>query len=219
MERIQIMVPSSGTIFPDTFKCIWDLEMYRLASDGDYELNFDFSRMHTVDRSRNICVGKAMEAGADRLLFVDSDMTFDPEYLEMLLEHDEMFVMGYYDHRPGDPNADPVERTNLCKLGQVNYTDQIKVEEMEKVLDEGYELVQVKGGGLGFALIDMSVFQRVGYPYFNFVEYADGSCLSEDLFFAERCKQAGIPIYADTRCYCGHIFRFRHGGHPTVHED
>lgn len=209
-----ITVPCYENIYPDTMKCIWGLAERLLDTDSDYweyELGFDYIRGYTVDKARCGAVEVARENDATHLLFVDNDMTFKPEYLEMLLEHDLDVVMGYYRHRPHDPD-DKLERTNLCKLGQQSYIEQITPAEMKEAADEGYDLVQVKGGGLGFALIKMSVFDRIKRPYFLFVNYWTGHALSEDLFFCEQCANAGIDIFADTRCYCGHIFREVVGG-------
>lgn len=206
--KVMITVPCYENIFPDTFKCIWKLGQ---QAQGQYEVDFDFVRGYTVDRARCNCVDRAMEEDATHLLFVDNDMIFEPDYLDLLLEHDLDVVMGYYRHRPSDPN-DTVMRTNLCKLGQQHYLEQITPEEMMAARGEGYELVQVKGGGLGFCLINMDVFARIKRPWFLFVNYWTGHALSEDLFFSEQCAEAGIDIYADTRCYCGHIFRETKGG-------
>ena len=218
MEKVMVMVPTSGNIFPDTAKCIWDLGTQQ-ANHENYYIDFDFVCCHTVDRSRNLCVRKAIEARTDRILFVDSDMTFDPDFLDKLMEHDLDVVMGYYDHRPGGTGQEAPDATNLCKLGQFSYLEQVTVSEIDEAREEGYDLIEVKGGGLGFCLVKAEVFSLFPYPWFDFVEYPDGQCLSEDLFFSEMCARNGIRIYADTRCYCGHIFRQRHGGHETVHQD
>lgn len=188
-------------------KCIWDLG--QITSDCD--IDFQYVRGYTVDRARNQCVHLAKLANATHLLFVDNDMTFKPDYLSKLLEFDLPVVLGYYNHRPQDPE-DNVVRTNLCKLDQMNYMEQITPDEMEEACNDGFDLVQVKGGGLGFALINMEVFNQFVMPYFLFVEYWNGDALSEDLYFAEQCDRANIPIYAATECYCGHIFREVVGG-------
>ncbi len=205
--KIMITVPCYENIFPDTMKCIWDLR----DANPDVELCFEFVRGYSVDRARNLCVRKAIEAGADKILFVDNDMTFDASFLGNLIEDDLPVVMGYYDHRSWEDEPDK-HLTNLCKTGQFHYKEQITTDEVDDAWGEGYDLVEIKGGGLGFCLIDLSIFRNFTNPWFKFVEYPDGQCLSEDLFFAEQCKRLGIKMYADTRCYCGHIFRKVHGG-------
>ena len=208
MCKVMVTVPCYENIYPDTMKCIWDIGR---QAEGHYDIDFNYVRGYTVDRARNLCVHEAKMADASHILFVDNDMTFEPDFLDLMLEHDAPVVLGYYHHRPQYPE-DKALRTNLCKLDQLSYMEQILPEEMDEAREEGYELVQVKGGGLGFALVNMKVFDRFVYPYFTWTNYGDGQCLSEDLYFAEQCERAGIPIYADTRCYCGHIFREVHGG-------
>lgn len=204
MEKVMIAVPTFENIYPDTMKCIWDL---RDATEGA-ELSFEFVRGYTVDVARTECANLARERGADRLLFVDNDITFDPVFLNFLMEHDEDVVLGYYLHRGEDRPG----MTNLCKTGQRNYTEQVSADEMAEALADGYDLVEVKGGGLGFALIRTSVFDRFLYPWFRFIEWGTGGYLSEDLYFSEQCARCGIPVYADPRCYCGHMFREIKGG-------
>lgn len=219
--KIAILVPTAETIFPDTMKCIWDLHKnIEDWKDGEkpYELEFDFVRGHSVDRGRNLCIHRAKQLGATHILFIDNDTTFQPHFLNYLVEHDEPVVLGYYDHRNWNPN-DNKQRTNLCKLGQKDYLEQITPDEIKAAYEEGFDLIEVKGGGLGFALIDLKIFDGFLYPYFVFHEYGDGDVLSEDLYFSEQCKRVGIPIYADTRCYCGHIIRKRSGGYDTAHID
>ena len=186
MEKVFIAVPTYENIYPDTMKCIWELGRH----EGNAELMFDFVRGYSVDSARNRCVHKAKEAGADRILFVDNDVTFGPDFLGNLMEHDEDVVLGYYLHRGEDGRKG---LTNLCKTGQHSY-------------------IEVKGGGLGFGLVRLSVFDRFLYPWFRFVEWGDGGVLSEDLYFSEQCANNGIKVYADPRCYCGHLFRETKGG-------
>jgi len=60
---------------------------------------------------------------------------------------------------------------------------------------------------MGCALIKTDVFNRLNFPYFNWVNYQNNSVLSEDLYFCKICKEANIPVYVDTRVGCGHMLR------------
>lgn len=62
---------------------------------------------------------------------------------------------------------------------------------------------------MGCALIRTDVFRKTEYPWYDWVNYADQNqgMLSEDLYFCEKCKQAGIPVYTDARAGCGHVLR------------
>ena len=68
--------------------------------------------------------------------------------------------------------------------------------------------IVVKGGGFACAMINVSVFKLLPFPWFRYVTYEDGSSLSEDLFFCLRAAESGFVIEADTRVRCGHMARY-----------
>ena len=57
-------------------------------------------------------------------------------------------------------------------------------------------------------LADMNVFKVIEWPWFEY-EYkifnGKKDRLSEDMTFCKKCKEKGIPIYADTEIKCGHM--------------
>jgi len=59
--------------------------------------------------------------------------------------------------------------------------------------------------GLGCALIEMEVLQKI------FLRYNDVNCFAfehnegEDIFFCRRLHELGIPILVDTAIECGHV--------------
>lgn len=197
--KVLIAVPTSEFIFPDVIKALWDLD-----KPEDAEVKFTYVRGYDCARARNKIVEAA--EGYEYVLMVDSDTILPKDALVNLLSHNEDVVLGYYAHR--NFSKEFTGKTNLCKLGEFNYTNQYLANELKVLKEQGTYKLQVHGGGLGCALIRMSVFKKLEYPYFDWVNYDTGYVLSEDLFFDERCRTAGVPIYADTRVACGHIFRY-----------
>jgi hypothetical protein len=59
--------------------------------------------------------------------------------------------------------------------------------------------------GAGCVLIDMKVFDRIEEPYFEWTQGRVKSGVSEDFYFFEKVRNAGIPIHVDTRCKCKHV--------------
>ena len=81
---------------------------------------------------------------------------------------------------------------------------------MEK-RENGIYTLRVKGGGMGCCLIRTDVFDVLKFPWFVWSDVRFDrntgkveSC-GEDIDFCEKCEQAGIPIYADTRVECEHL--------------
>lgn len=195
--KLLIAVPTFETIYPDTFKSIWDLEL----PEG-VKADFDFVRGYDCARARNNIADKAIDGGYDFVLMIDNDTVVPKDALKNLMDPEEDVVLGYYAHRLFNKFDG---RTNMCKLGEFNYSQQYSGDEIHEIKENR---LQVHGGGLGCALIRVSLFKRFDYPYFNWVNYNTKYVLSEDLFFAEQCKRANVPIWCDTRVPCGHIFRY-----------
>ncbi len=201
--KILIAVPTYENITPDTFKSIYGLD------PGDHDLIFDFIRGYTVATARNNIAQAAINNEADFVLMVDNDVVLPEDALLNLLEHDEDVCLGYYAHR--DTDNIYRGRTCICKLGPFNYPleSEYTAQELKELREDDIYKIQIHGGGMGCALIRTDVFDRIPYPWYDWVNYADDNrgMLSEDLFFCERCRMANIPIFADTRVGCGHLLR------------
>ena len=207
--KILVAVPTFESIYPDTLKAIYDLDC------NGYEVLFDFVRGYDCATARNRIVRKAQIEKADAVLMVDNDVVLPEDALLNLLDDSKDVVLGYYAHR----DTDNIYRgkTCTCKLlrpdGKKYYNypleSEYTAEEMKAMRDNGEFKVRIHGGGMGCALIKTDVFDRISYPWYDWVNYADGNrgMLSEDLYFCEQCKKQRIPIYTDTRVACGHLLR------------
>ena len=207
--RILIAVPTFETIYPDTYKSIWDLDKC------GHEVLFDSVRGYDVATARNRIARKAMDLDADYVLMVDNDVTLPKFALQFLLEDAREVNLGYYAHR-GEDNLYH-GRTCLCKLydedGKEYYhyplESEYTAEEMRLMNDDGVSKIEIHGGGMGCALIRTDVFRKLSYPWYDWVNYGDANrgMLSEDLYFCALCRTAGIKIYGDVRVGCGHLLR------------
>lgn len=199
MSKVLIAIPTFENIYPDTYKALWEMDK------GGHECLFEFVRGYDVSTARNKIVQRMLDLGCDYVLMVDNDVTVPRDALVNLMEHGVDVVSGYYAHRNSE--NDSTTTTNLCKRGELNYTMQFTGEELAQKRDGGELLIRIHGGGMGCILIKRSVFERVKYPWYDWVNYKGSGMLSEDLYFCEQCKHAGIKVYADTRVACGHLFR------------
>lgn len=205
--KILIAVPTFESIYPDTFKSVWDL------NDCGHELLFEFVRGYDCATARNAIVRKAIDLNADYVLMVDNDVVLPKDTLENLLDDPKQVCLGYYAHR--DTDNIYRGRTCVCRLkddkGVAYYNYPLEseyiAEELKQLKDSGQFKVQIHGGGMGCAFIKTSVFKALKYPWYDWVNYKGGGMLSEDLYFCEQCKNNKIPIYTDTRVACGHILR------------
>lgn len=147
---------------------------------------------------RHRLVAEAMKWDATHMLFLDADMLFPPWTANQLLMRGVPIVGANYPRRsmPPIPTAYVGERGS--GNGHMLYTEPG---------DRG--LVEVKHVGTGVMLIDMNVFDYLdhkaqergephGLPYFTF-EVAADKCglIGEDVYFCEKCRSEGLPVYCD----------------------
>lgn len=205
--RILLAVPTFETIYPDTFKSIYDLDR------GENEVSFEYVRGYDVATARNAIARKALEQDTDYVLMIDNDVVLPKDALVNLLDNAKAVTLGSYAHRGTNNLYDG--SSCVCKLldprGVKYYhypaESEYKAEELIQMEAEGKYKVQIHGGGMGCALIKTSVFRSLKYPWYDWVNYKDQGMLSEDLYFCERCKSRDIKIYTDTRVRCGHMLR------------
>lgn len=208
MSRILIAVPTYENIYPDTFKSIYDLDK------GAHEVDFEFVRGYGVANARNKIAEKMLDSGYDYVLLVDNDEVLKKDALLNLLETEQSYplghsmVVGYCLARPRN-NINKTGRTTVFKFGEKNYTadNAYTGEELKHLQEKGVTKLQVRGSGLGCALIHREIFEKIPYPYFKWVDYRNKTQLSEDLYFCEQFKRIQMPIFVDTRVSCGHLMR------------
>ena len=212
MSKILIAVPTFETIYPDTYKSIWDVDR------ADHEVYFDFVRGYDCATARNNIIMKGQNYGVDYILMVDNDVTIPKDTITNFLElgEDTPYVqLGFYAHR----DSDNIYRGNTCICRYLddngepyfNYPleSEYTEDEMREFREQGMYKMQIHGGGMGCAFIKMDLIDQLRYPWYDWVNYNDDhrGMLSEDLYFCEQCKQAGVPIFTDTRIGCGHLLR------------
>lgn len=209
MAKILIAVPTFETIYPDTYKSIWDLDK------GGHEVLFDSVRGYDVATARNRIAQKAIDLDTDYVLMVDNDVVLPRDALMLLLEDPKDVCLGYYAHRGNKNLYDG--NTCICKLkdasGKAYYhyplESEYTADEMIEMAKAGEKKILVHGGGMGCALIKTDVFRKIPYPWYDWVNYGDANrgMLSEDLYFCQLCTNSNYQIYSDVRVRCGHLFR------------
>ena len=207
--KILIAVPTFESIYPDTFKSIYDLDK------SGHDVIFEFVRGYDCATARNRIAQIALDKKTDYVLMVDNDVVPANNALKLLLEDAHDVNLGYYAHR----DKDNVYRGNTCicrlfdKEGNEYYhyplESEYTADEMLGMAEGGTSKIEVHGGGMGCALIRTEVFRKLSYPWFDWVNYGDKNrgMLSEDLYFCTLCRTSGIKIYADVRVGCGHMLR------------
>ncbi len=157
-----------------------------------------------IDKVRNSLAAQAMESGCTHLLMMDTDQSYPPDTIEQLLCHAArgLDIVCAKVHRRYPP-FDPL----LLKHSEGD--SQFLYETMSIHEWHNKDLVEVDATGCGCMLINMSVFDRIRPPWFEFRadELPDGQLrlVGEDVSFCEKAKAAGIRIFVDASIKVGHI--------------
>ena len=207
--RILIAIPTFETIYPDTYKGIWDLDK------GGHDIIFEFIRGYDVATARNKIAQRALDLETDYVLMVDNDVVLPKDALINLTDDIRDVTLGYYAHR--DTDNIYRGRTCVCHLYDAvgvkyfNYPleSEYTADELKELREGNNFKVRIHGGGMGCAFINTNIFRILKYPWYDWVNYANEhrGMLSEDLYFCELCRKAQIPVYTDTRVGCGHMLR------------
>ena len=173
--------------------------LLRLMSVDETQISFRVSSL--VYDSRNLLAGEAVSQGYDRILFLDSDMVFQPDLLVRLskdLDEGRDYVCGLFFRRK--PPYKPVIYKDLHY-----HRDGLKLDmKLEPFLDYPQnEIFEVAGSGFGAVMMTTELVNKVGdkfgYPFSPEMGFG------EDLSFCWRVKQLGIPMYCDSSVKVGHV--------------
>lgn len=154
--------------------------------------------------ARNDLARKSLEMGADYSLWFDSDMVFETDVFQRLLDTMEQtnadIVSGLYFRR-----VQPYSPVIFSKLEIGEKT------EWENCYDYPNEPFEVAGIGFGCVLMKNEVFIDVAQTYGNMFAPIGG--VGEDLAFCWRARQCGYKIICDPNIKLGHV------GHYVVGEN
>lgn len=200
MKKLLIAIPCYENVQADCFKSV-----YGLTKPKDFIVQIDIIRGYSVDKARNVICQEALDYSFDYVLMVDSDMVLPSHTLTSLLSHNKPIIFGWYPRRCTHIQNLALQQTELFLPGKKDFTDanNIKIPDLPK---EG--LIEIKGGGMGCALIDCSILNDLRDNrglWFQYVQYDGKSVLSEDNYFCCKATEKGYKIYADASVRCGHI--------------
>jgi hypothetical protein len=179
----------------------------RMVFQPKISIQIGWSVDPSVNRARNILTANFLETDCTHLLFIDSDIGFNPDDVARICSHDEPVVGGLY------PLKRDTAEVQWCLNGLPD----------TKVREDG--LHQVRYIGTGFMCIQREVFesmlahegQEICYqsdfpPHrreFAFwrESLANNRWLTEDWFFCERWNLMGGKVFADTEVVLRHAGR------------
>ena len=145
--------------------------------------------------SRNKLAGYALEMEADYILWLDSDMVFQPDTLERMMDtlnkHPHIDILSGLYFRRTTPFT-PVLFNKLERDGETLVFEDVK--------EVPNDLFEVAGCGFGCVLMKTDCLFGIGMNWFT--PFVDAG---EDCAFCMRAREKGYKIYCDPNISLGHM--------------
>lgn len=152
-----------------------------------------------LQRARNDTVSLALEMNCDDLVFIDSDIEWEPEHLFALLNYEQDVVGGTY------PKKSPIEEYVVRQLEQ-------------KPIDPNTGLLEVDGLGTGFVKLSKRALTYLWNNSEQYIDPKDGKerrmifdvviknhyLHSEDIHMFDKLKEGGFSVWLDLNITCSH---------------
>lgn len=190
--RVYVAVPCLDKISARFAQCIADLES---PKDTDVKIHYNIGTL--VYDSRDSLAEKAIGSRSEYTFWLDSDMTFMPDTLVMMLdtmqkENLDILVGMYYRRRhPFTPT--------LFKRFDISPTAGIRQEEFDEIPNG---LFKVAACGFGCVLMKTDVLMNVLVKHGAM--FSPINKVGEDISFCVRARQCGYDIWCDPSIALGH---------------
>lgn len=167
------------------------------------QTGFAFSCSSLIYDARNNLAKQAVTEGYDRVLWLDSDMDFEPDLLQRLsedMDEGRELVSGIYFKRKA-----PIKPVIYKSLGYYKNEDGDGVTPVA-VSYEDYpqdSIFPIAACGFGGCLVSTDLIKRVGEKFG--LPFSPIMGFGEDLSFCSRVSDLGVEMYCDSRVKMGHV--------------
>lgn len=186
-NRLLIAVPTTDYIHVDFAKSLAKLQQELGRRGVAYDVEYLSGTLVYIARNR--LANKAINENYTRVLWIDSDMVFNEQVYDDLMDCGKEMVCGaFVSRRP--------------PYGPCIYSS-IKKNEIEKVKEFGTHPFRVDGCGFALVLTSVELLQAVTQKFGTTFQPTD--YYGEDLAFCWRVGQIGREIWCDPSVRPGHI--------------
>jgi hypothetical protein len=130
---------------------------------------------------------EAIKWGAEFVLWIDSDMRFPKNSLEILLDR-KQFIVGVNATTRREPIVPTAKRLEIVDGDSIWHP-------VNSLNAQGIE--QITAVGFGMTMVKTDVFNKTPRPWFNVLWSDHGAIIGEDIHFCVKAFDAGFPTYVD----------------------
>ena len=193
------------------------IKLVQQLGKSGIQVSINTMKSPLIHQARNYLTSVFLTTDFTHLLFVDSDVEFEPEaVLRMLVAKKDVICTPY--------------RVKSLDVNQKMYTVELK---KDAPLEPG-DLIEITAGPTGIMLIHRDVFKKIieKFPelkiknsvfpqpgpdheyYYNFFEFTfnEGYAAGEDVSFCRLVEKLGFKLYANTASFTKHHGSYAWGG-------
>lgn len=155
--------------------------------------------------ARNTLAKAVLDSDIDRVMWFDSDMTFQPDIIDRLsadIDEGRDFVTGLYFTR-----KNPIKPVLMSEVGAKDTDNGFK--ETYATFFNDYpkdQIFEVEASGFGVVMTTVKLLRDVSEHFGSPFMPIPG--LGEDISFCQRAKELGYKLYCDSRIKAGHLATF-----------
>ena len=193
-----------------------------------------------ITRARNTLAYDFLDTDATHLMFIDADITFNPEDIVRMVNADKDIICGLYPKKEINWNTvAQAVKSGVEYKDLPNYTGSFVVNPVggaAEVKGNLNEPMEIDNGGTGFMLIKRNVFEvlkdkvptytndqiliveknpvkKIIHEYFaTSIDEVSNRLLSEDYHFCKIARQAGFKVYAAPWAILSHSGTYNFSG-------
>lgn len=181
---------------------------FRISQQYSSMVNYARCKCAGADVNRGINQKPFGGANYDYMMWIDSDIIFNNDLFEKLLDMDKDVSSGWYAQPGGTSSGDfytpCVENMNNSFFKKHGSYQFLTSDDLDKRKDP----FVVDYIGFGWVLIKKGVFESIRYPWFapKLLDMGNGiqDVCSEDVSFCHDAKASGFDIWLDPTCRVGH---------------
>lgn len=178
----------------------WEDQLGTHKIPAGWQVRFGKLKQFTAAERHNVAAYEALY-NYDRLLFMDTDQIYPPEYLEMMLAHTEPVVSAlnvsrYY----------PFEVVSYRYEGEQE-ANGIRYPKFMATQPPSDKIFETDCVGTGALMIDTAILKDLPKPFFKDIYDAEG-CVRhcpDDFYFMWQLVKAGIKVTVDQNIIVKHI--------------
>lgn len=200
MARIYIGTPAyEGKVYAQYAMMLVDMGLLLQASGHQFSIHLPVGGSLLV-ADRNRLVQSFWESGADYMMMIDSDVSFDPRTVLNFINSGKDFVAGVYPSRVGRgftfrPLTDATGKIKMCPQTRLLGMESVPAGCM-MVTRAAIQKMREVHRTLYYTPKDERATSESAYMLFS-TELLDGEFWGEDYIFCLRARQAGLEIWVD----------------------